>query len=126
MPAGQCSVHSRSQENLKRLVLALRSIDAHYREHHDPTLQPEAGPLAGPGHHLLMTSGGPVDVLGEVTGSRDYDRLLEDSQELVIEPGVSVRVLSLPALIKLKEELGREKDLAVIAILRRALEESSQ
>jgi hypothetical protein len=119
-------VHSRSQKNLDRLVAALRAVDACYREHHDPNLQPEVGPLAGPGHHLLMTRGGPVDVLGEVSGARDYEGLLADSVELEIEPGVSVRVLSLPALIKLKEELGREKDLAVLAILRRALDESSK
>jgi hypothetical protein len=119
-------VHSRAPENLNRLVSALRVLKAYYREHHDPALQPEAGPLAGPGHHLLMTEGGPVDVLGELVGARDYEALLADALELDIEPGVTVRVLSLPMLIKLKEELGREKDLAVIAILRQALSESQK
>lgn len=38
---------------------------------------------------------------------------------------LEIRVLNLATLIKLREELGRDKDLAGLAVLRRTLEERS-
>ena len=86
-------VHERSPENIDRLVSALNDLDARYRDPGGRDLRPEATALAGDGHHLLLTRCGPVDVLG------------------------------LAALIRFKEEAGRDKDRAVLGLLRETLRE---
>lgn len=116
-------VHARDPENLDRLVSGLTALDAHYREHVERRLRPDATSLAGPGHHLLMTRAGPLDLLGAVTPGLDYADLVGQTIEIEIARGLTVKVLDLAMLVRLKEELGREKDLAVLPILRRTLEE---
>jgi hypothetical protein len=116
-------VHSRDPANLERLLSGLRVLDAYYREHAEKKLRPAAISLAGPGHHLLMTRAGPLDLLGTVTQGRDYEALVEQTIEIEIAPGLTAKVLNLSMLVTLKEELGREKDLAMLPVLRRTLEE---
>ena len=116
-------IHSREAENVKRLLRALRSLEAFYRERPEKRLMPSAADLAGPGHHLLMTRAGPLDLLGAVVGGRSYQELVGRASPIPLAPGKSVRVLDLPMLIQLKEELGREKDLAMLPVLRRTLQE---
>jgi len=119
-------VHSREAENVKRLLLALQALEAIYREQPERRLTPSAVALAGPGHHLLMTRAGPLDLLGAVVGERSYDELIGHAFPIQLAPGKSIPVLDLPTLIRLKEELGREKDLAMLPVLRRTLEEQSR
>lgn len=116
-------IHARSPENLRRLETALRELGAYYREHAERRPVPEARLLAGAGHHLLMTEAGPLDVLGAIGDGRAYEDLRGDVVAMEVAPGTSIQVLSLAALIKLKEQLGREKDLAALPVLRRALRE---
>ena len=52
-----------------------------------------------------------------------YHDLLPYTTELEIAEGLRIRVLNLEKLIALKEELGGEKDRAVLPILRRTLDE---
>ncbi len=118
-------VPARSLENLVRLVAALSEIDARYRDLTGRILRPEVEGLAGPGHHLLLTTCGPVDVLGTIGQGDGYDQLLADVVERKIGDH-RVRTLGLASLIRTKEAAGREKDLAVLAILRRTLEESTK
>jgi hypothetical protein len=118
-------VHSRAPENVERLHAALLSLDTYYREHGERRLVPQIAHLTGPGHHLLMTRAGPLDVLGEVTWGRVYDDLLGQTVEFEIERGLRIRALSLPALISMKEKTGREKDLAVLPLLRSTLAEQT-
>lgn len=73
-----------------------------------------------------MTDAGPLDVLGAVSGGRAYEDLLSDVVRFEIAPGIGIQVLSLAALIKLKEQAGREKDLAALPVLRRALREQQE
>ena len=49
--------------------------------------------------------------------------LLPHSVEQDIGDGIRVRVLNLETLISLKEDLGREKDRAILTLLRQTLEE---
>lgn len=116
-------VHSRTPENLDRLITVLRALDAYYRDQPAKRLSPSITHLAGPGHHLLMTTAGPLDILGTVTKGRKYRDLVPHAIELEISSEVRVKVLDLSMLITLKEELGREKDLAVLAVLRHTLQE---
>lgn len=119
-------VHSRAPENLDRLVSVLQALDTYYREQSARRLRPTVSHLAGPGHHLLMTHAGPLDLLGTVSKGREYKDLLDHTIELEITSETHVKVLDLSILITLKEELGREKDLAVLPILRRTLLERDQ
>jgi predicted nucleotidyltransferase len=65
-----------------------------------------------------------VDVLGAIGQGRTYDDLLPESLAVDLG-GVSVQVLGLAAVIRTKEEAGRDKDRAVLDILRRTLRGSS-
>ncbi len=116
-------VPARTPDNLVKLISALGEIDARYRDLTGRDLRPVATGLAGPGHHLLLTTCGPVDVLGTIGDGDGYDQLLADVVERRIG-GHRVRTLGLARLIRTKEAAGRAKDLAVLAILRRTLEES--
>ena len=116
-------VHARDPENVARLVAALRDLDARYRDPAGRILRPDPASLAGEGHHLLMTRCGPLDVLGRIGAGEGYAELLADSAPRPLGD-MSVRVLGLAALIRTKAAAGRPKDHAVLAILRRTLEEA--
>jgi len=70
-----------------------------------------------------MTRSGPLDLLGMIGDNRGYGELLARSREMNIGTDLRVRVLNLEALIEIKEEVGHEKDRAVLPILRRTLSE---
>jgi hypothetical protein len=115
-------VHRRSPENVARLLGVLAELDAVYR--HDPRkLRPNESHLLGPGHQLLTTTHGDLDCLGAIDQGKSYEDLLEQTTEMKLAEGLSVRVLALTALIEIKERSGRPKDLAVIPVLRATLDE---
>jgi len=66
-------VHSRLPENLDRLMSALESLDARYRGREDLQLRPEISHLSTPGHQLLITNLGPLDLLGSIGKDHDYE-----------------------------------------------------
>lgn len=117
--------HARDKANLDRLASALKDLEARYRDLSDRDLRPETAALAGDGHHLLLTRCGPLDVLGQIGNGRRYEDLLPDAVNINVG-SATVRILGLPALIRTKEEAGREKDLAVLGTLRRTLLESGK
>ncbi len=116
-------VHSREATNIARLLKALRSLDARGREKPTQRVEPNESHLASPGHQLLMTRYGPLDLLGTVGTGRGYAELLPRTTKLQLTSGLKVRLLDLDTLIELKQETARDKDKAVLAILRRTLEE---
>jgi len=116
-------VPSRDPGNLARLGSVLAALDAVYREHLPGRLAVSAERLAGPGPHLLMTSAGPLDVLGAVGANLGYEDLVADSIRIDLD-GAPIRVASLETLIRLKEHANRPKDRAVLSILRATLAES--
>ena len=120
-------VQERSSANAARLLAALKDLDACYREHlPNKILRPRERDLAGPGHHLLMTRAGPLDVLGAIGAGRDYAYLLPRSEAVTVAGSLTVRVLDLPTLIQVKEEAGRDKDAQGLVVLRHLLEERSR
>jgi hypothetical protein len=118
-------VHARNAANLDRLQAALEELEAHYRDPAGRLLRPETSALAGTGHHLLLTRCGPVDVLGAIGGGRSYEDLLADAVAVDLG-GLTVHVLGLAALIRTKEEAGRDKDRAVLELLRQTLRGSTR
>jgi predicted nucleotidyltransferase len=118
-------VHSRAPDNIDRLLSALQDLGAYYRGQGERRLKPDRAHLISSGHQLLMTSFGPLDLLGTIGAHRSYDDLLEHTTELQVG-GLRLRVLNLETLIEIKEEVGHEKDKAAIPILRRTLQEKSK
>jgi hypothetical protein len=115
-------VHDRASENVARLLSALADLDARYRDLTGRVLRPEARGIEGEGHHLLLTRCGPLDVLGRIGHGYGYQDLIAESTLRGIGE-ITIHVLGLEALIRTKLEAGRDKDRAVLAILRRTLEE---
>jgi hypothetical protein len=66
---------------------------------------------------------GLFDLLGNIGKGRRYSDLLPLTLEMDVR-GARIRVLSLEAQIAVKEEVGGEKDAAMLPLLRRTLEES--
>lgn len=119
-------VHSRERGNVGRLLIALDSLDAHYRSRPALRLRPDASHLSSPGQQLLMTCYGPLDLLGSIGESHDYEDLLKDTTEVVTGQSTRVRVLTLERLIDIKLETHDEKDLAMLPVLRRTLEQRNR
>jgi hypothetical protein len=106
-----------------RLLPVLDTLDAVFRMQPERRLKPNASHLGSAGHLNLITRYGPLDLLGTIGRDLGYQELLPHSAELDISDGLRIRVLDLETLIAIKEELGGEKDRAVLPILRRTLEE---
>ena len=70
-----------------------------------------------------MTLSGPLDVLGTIGNGRDFSALASRSHAITVGASLIVSVLDLDALIEVKREVAREKDLATLPVLVRTLEE---
>lgn len=114
-------VHRRTPENVQRLLGVLEALHARYRDPRD--LLPTASHLLGPGHNLLATDHGPLDLLGAIATGLAYEDLLADTVVLDLD-GTEIPVLGLARLIEVKTAAGRPKDLAVLPTLRATLDES--
>jgi hypothetical protein len=119
-------VPARDEANVARLLRVLDSLNGIYRMQPERRLKPDASHLSSPGHHNLITNCGPLDVLGTIGRGLGYEDLLPHTTEMEIGGGVRVRVLNLSMIVALKEELAGEKDLAVLPILRRTLEQKQR
>ncbi|MBN1424216.1 hypothetical protein JXA88_06650 [Candidatus Fermentibacteria bacterium] len=115
-------VHARDEQDLDRLITALDELGAVYRLRGEQKLSPQRDGLRGDGHHLLMTTHGPLDLLGVIGRGRDFSSLLPQCARVDIG-GFIVNVLPLALLIQTKREAGRARDLAVLPILERTLAE---
>ena len=113
--------HSRTPVNLQFLMNALMDLDASYRGH-PKQIKPDIESLASPGHHLLITRFGPLDLLGTIEKDLGYADLVGHSEEIQIE-NMAFRILSLEYLFEIKEETSREKDRLILPILKHTLKE---
>jgi predicted nucleotidyltransferase len=116
-------VHARAPANIERLLQVLDALDAIFRTPPERRLKPNASHLGSRGHLNLVTRYGPLDVLGTIGLDLGYEELLPHSMVIEIGDGLRIRVLDLETLIAIKEELGGDKDRAMLPILRRTLEE---
>jgi hypothetical protein len=98
-------VHSRTQENVERLLKALKELETRYRDLAGRTIRPTREKLSSAGHQLLLTRCGPLDLLGEIGQHRDYNALIPNTVTIEMSDGLRVRVLTLEALIREKEDL---------------------
>ena len=114
-------VYSREKETLARLEQVLRELKACYRM--KPEITPDARRLDGSGHHQLQTMFGPLDLLGSTFEGKAFPDLIGHTEDFDLGLGKAVQILDLPTLIKIKETLARDRDLAVLPILKRILKE---
>ena len=111
-----------TQPNVEKLRSSLR--DLHPTHRHDPNeLSFLDNPAPGtPIRNLyLNTDLGPLDLLSEITGVGNFDRVASRAVEVEMF-GHRVRVIGLEDLIAAKEALGRDKDLLAAKELRAILE----
>lgn len=113
-------VPKRTPENIDALLSLLASIGAKYRGRGEQVLRPTAGALLGPGHSLLMTDLGPLDVLGAIEEGRAFADLLPHSIEITLGNN-PVRILDLPTLVELKRRSTHPKDRYTLLILEETL-----
>jgi len=118
-------VHSRSPDNLERLMEALQKLDAYYRGRGEQRLRPGLRHLSSPGHQLLMNRAGPLDLLGTIGAGHSYEDLIENTVKFEVA-GLNMRILNLEKLIEVKKETLTEKDKSVLPILQHTLEETTK
>lgn len=114
-------VHLVTPANVQCLLAALAEMDAHYRNR--PDIRPGESHLSGYGHQRLDTRLGYLDVLGAIGKGHTYADLLPHTEEIQFSASLCCRVLDLETQIAVKEEIGGEKDRAMLPILRRTLAE---
>ena len=119
-------VYERSRQNIERLVSALAPLHPYLRGA-PPGLpfQFDVETVRRGLNFTLSTDAGPIDVLGEITGIGDYERVLTVS-EYVSLYGERYRCIDLDALIVSKRAAGRPKDLEAVAELELIREERSK
>ncbi len=117
-------VYSRAPANLEHLGSFLAQADAIFRIQPERRLRPAASHLAGTGQLNLLTKYGPIDLLGSIGNGLTYAELLPHAKEMEIGEGVRIQVLDLETIIAIKEQLGTEKDRAMLPLLRQTLRES--
>lgn len=107
-------------ENLVSVLSALRELKARYRDPAGRHIEPDAEKLATMRLHLLETDLGALDVLSTIGGGLLYRDLLARTVLYRLEEA-QVRVLDLAAVIETKEHADRDKDRAVLPVLRQTL-----
>lgn len=113
-------VYAKTPENLDRLLAALRELKARYRDPAGRHIEPDKEKLERMRLHLLLTELGALDVLSTVGAGLTYEDLI--GRTLSYELGeLEVRVLELAAVIETKEQANRDKDRAVLPVLRQTL-----
>jgi hypothetical protein len=113
-------VYEKSASNLDRLLAALREIEARYRDPAGRHIEPDLAKLETLRRHLLLTNLGALDVLGEIGNGLTYQDL--EKRTVSYQLGdVVVRVLELAVVIETKEYANRDKDRAVLPVLRQTL-----
>lgn len=112
-----CSLVTPAQ--VEKLRMALK--DLHPRHRMNPNFKPsfltEPHDLENLRNIYLETDLGVLDIISEVTEVGDFEQVKRNSIEIMLF-GCKCRVISVEALIKAKEKLGRPKDKLVVAELK--------
>ena len=111
-------VHSRSSENISKLLQFLKSIDAIYRRPDDKIIAPKEEDFSG--HTLCSTRLGPLDVLAFIEEGKNYEDLLKYTVKIDFR-GHTIRVLDIRMLIKLKKTSKDPKDKQRLPVLEETL-----
>lgn len=104
-------VYDRGEENLTRMMAALKELDAHIRTSDEPVPLPKHDPLILLGTPMwnLITVYGDLDLLHSPAGG-GYDELIGRAVAIDIGYGTIALAASMDDIIASKEEANREKD----------------
>ncbi|MGI8517891.1 MAG: hypothetical protein ACR2ME_06070 [Acidimicrobiia bacterium] len=118
----------RSHPNLVAVAAALGELEARLRTSTEPEgvafpVTPEL--LGAASSWTLTTSLGDLNLVLEPAGTRGYEDLIEQADQLRVasDPPLIVWVASLADIIRSKQATGRAKDLASLPLLRETLDE---
>jgi hypothetical protein len=115
-------VYRTDDANLERLVELLEQLEARYRDPAGRDIRPTADRLAANKINLLQTSLGPLYAMQRLDPDWSWEEVVERSHLLQVED-LKVRVLELAAIIESKTATNRDKDRAMLPVLRRTLEQ---
>lgn len=118
---------ARTRDNLRRLATALEELDAKLRV--PDVEEPVEVPLDERSFNqgttwTFVTRHGYLDVALLPDGTRGYDDLRRAATREQLTETLTISVASLADVIRSKEAAGREKDRAVLPVLRQVLERS--
>jgi len=113
-------VHSRSSENIIKLLAFLKSIGAFHRRLDEKIIIPSERDISGKGHALFSTQLGPLDVIAVIEEGKTYEDLLEHTVEVKFR-GHTIKVLDLNMMIELKRASRDLKDKQRLPILEETL-----
>ena len=105
----------------EQLLAALTELNARYVDPAGRYIVPDPVKIATLKLHQLVTDLGKLDVMTSIGDGLTYADLLPETSEQEVG-GVKVRVLSLGAVIRSKEQANRDKDRMALPVLRRTLE----
>ena len=117
-------VHRQTEDNIERLLQALEEIHARYRDPAGRLILPDSDRLRTNQFNLLITDLGALDLLRDLGEGLAFEDLAGRTHAYEVA-GVRVRALDLKTLIEVKERVNRDKDRAVLPVLRRTLETKS-
>jgi len=120
---------ARTQENFKKLANALRELEAKLRvvdmaEPMEITLDEKSFEQGTT--WTFVTKHGHIDIALLPDGTKGYEDLRRSATREKITENVTINVAALADVIRSKEAAGREKDRAVLPILRQVLERSKK
>lgn len=112
------------RRNRDALYAALVDLDALMLLDDDEDPRPLSGEqaLAEERDVSFYTPAGYLDVLFRPAGTRGYGELARNAERVEVAPGLVVAVAALRDVVRSKEALGRERDLAQLAALHTLLE----
>lgn len=109
-----------TSENRERLLRVLQEINARYFDPAGRHILPDAAKLETLRIHRLLTDFGPLDLLESIGQNLTWLDLDAHAKEYRVGDA-RIRTLDLEMIIRSKEQANREKDRAVLPVLRRAL-----
>ena len=116
--------YARDNDNLERLVAALRELGARLRGvDEDVPFALDPRTIAKGQNFTFETVDGPLDVLGMPAGVEGFDELRRNAAEFDLGDGLIVAVCDLDDLIRMKRAAGRRKDRIELEVLGAVREE---
>ncbi|RLB76616.1 MAG: hypothetical protein DRH24_17600 [Deltaproteobacteria bacterium] len=113
-------LHKQSPENIAKLFVFLKSIDAIYRRPDNKIIMPKQEDFSGMGHALFSTCLGPLDVLAFIEQEKTYEDLFKHTVEIEFR-GHTIHVLNIKTLIELKKTSKDPKDKQRLPVLEETL-----
>ena len=115
-----------SIQNLENLKYALAGLHPVHRMHPSkPKFEDVGEKLKSFRNIYLDTDIGQLDCLGEIKGIGSFEDVMDNSGTIELR-GKTIHILSLEALIKSKEALGRPKDKGSVLLLKVILEKREE